>query len=93
MHIIKKYFDIICDAVVNVINLSLATWIFPDKLKIVNVFPIYKEYDIFYCCQFGFRKKLSTSLAITHLVKLPRLSIEKKSQSVYFLISLKPLIL
>ena len=95
MHIIKKSSDIICDPIVNVINLSLAAGIFPDKLKIAKVIPIYKEYDILYCIvvSFGFLKNHSTSLAVTHLVKLPHLSIEKKSQPVYFLISLKLLIL
>ena len=45
MHIIKKSFDIICQPLVNLINLSLATGIFPDKLKIAKVIPIYKMGD------------------------------------------------
>ena len=54
MHIIKKSSDIICDPIVNVINLSLAAGIFPDKLKIAKVIPIYKEYDILYCIVVSF---------------------------------------
>ena len=45
MHIIKKSFDIICQPLVNLINLSLTTGIFPDKLKIAKVIPIYKMGD------------------------------------------------
>jgi hypothetical protein len=45
MHIIKKSFDIICQPLVNLINLSLATGIFPDKLEIAKVIPIYKMGD------------------------------------------------
>ena len=92
----------------------LATGIFPDKLKIAKVIPIYKtgdhdcfanyrpislvvnfskffekvmynrltefieEYDILYCCQFGFRKNHSTSLAVTHLINKITSAIDRK---------------
>ena len=45
MHIIKKSFDVIFEPLGNVINLSLATGIFPDKLKIAKVIPINKTED------------------------------------------------
>ena len=118
MHIIKKSFDIICQPLVNLINLSLATGMFPDKLKIAKVIPIYKmgdtdcfanyrpisllanfskffekvmynrllefieKHDILYCSQFGFRKKHSTSLAITHLVNKITSAIDRKEITV-----------
>jgi hypothetical protein len=99
---------------VKLINLSLSTGVFPDKLKIAQIIPIYKSgesdsvtnyrpislltsfskffekvmhnrlsdiierYEIIYCCQFGFRKNHSTSLALTHLVNKITTAIDRK---------------
>lgn len=41
----KKGGDIICPILVHLINLSLRTGVFPDKLKIAKVVPIYKSGD------------------------------------------------
>lgn len=45
MHIIKNSFDLISEPLVKLINLSLSTATFPDKLKIAKVIPIYKTGD------------------------------------------------
>jgi hypothetical protein len=113
-HIIKNSFDLISEPLVKLINLSLSTGVFPDKLKIAQIIPIYKSgesdsvtnyrpislltsfskffekvmhnrlsdfierYEIIYCCQFGFRKNHSTSLALTHLVNKITTAIDRK---------------
>jgi len=43
--LIKNSFHFICAPLVNIINLSLHTGIFPDKLKIAKVIPAYKAED------------------------------------------------
>ena len=104
IHVIKNSFHLISTPLMNIINLSFVKGIFPDKLKIAKVIPIYKvedpclfanyrpislltnfsnffekvmyngltecaeTYEILYCCQFGFRKNHSTSLALIHLI-------------------------
>ena len=42
MYIIKKSFDLLANPLVNIINLSLSTGIFPDKLKTAKIIPIFK---------------------------------------------------
>lgn len=114
IHIIKNCFDLIAEPLVKLVNLSLTTGVFPDKLKIAKVIPIFKtgdsdsvtnyrpislltsfskifekvmhnrlsefieRHDILYCCQFGFRKNHSTSLALTHLVNKITSAIDRK---------------
>ena len=106
IHVIKNSFHLISTPLMNIINLSFVKGIFPDKLKIAKVIPIYmykaedpclfanyrpisllpnfskffekvmynrltefaETYEILYCCQFGFRKNHSTSLALIHLI-------------------------
>ena len=43
LYIIKKSFDLLVNPLVNIINLSLSTGIFPGKLKTAKVFPIFKS--------------------------------------------------
>jgi hypothetical protein len=43
MHVIKNTFDLISKPLLRLINLSLTTGIFPDKLKIAKVIPIHKS--------------------------------------------------
>ena len=45
MHVIKHSFHLISAPLAIIINLSLQKGIFPDKLKIANVIPIYKADD------------------------------------------------
>ena len=45
MRVIKHSFHLISAPLANIINLSLQKGIFPDKLKIANVIPIYKADD------------------------------------------------
>ena len=45
MRVIKHSFHLISAPLVNIINLSLSKGIFPDKLKIGKVIPIYKTDD------------------------------------------------
>ena len=104
MRVTKHSFQLISAPLANVINLSLLKGIFPDKLKIGKVIPIYKTEDpslfvnyrpisllsnfskffekvmynrlmefaetseIFFLCQFGFRKNHSTSHSLIHLL-------------------------
>ena len=42
MYVIKKSFDLLVQPLANIINLSLCTAIFPEKLKIAKVIPIFK---------------------------------------------------
>ena len=42
MYIIKKSIDLIVEPLVNVINLSLSKGVFPSKLKIAKIIPIFK---------------------------------------------------
>ena len=42
MYLIKNSFDLISEPLMQLINLSLTTGVFPDKLKIAKVIPIYK---------------------------------------------------
>ena len=43
MYTIKKSFDLIVQPLANIINQSLYTGIFPEKLKIAKVIPVYKS--------------------------------------------------
>ena len=43
MYTIKKSFDLIAQPLANIINQSLYTGIFPEKLKIAKVIPVYKS--------------------------------------------------
>ena len=43
--IIKKTVDVISDPLVSIINLSLSSGVFPDKLKISKIIPIHKSDD------------------------------------------------
>ncbi len=49
IHIIKKSFELISEPLMLVINSSLEAGLFPDKLKVAKIIPIYKagEVDIF----------------------------------------------
>ncbi len=42
MYLIKNSFDLISEPLTQLINLSLTTGVFPDKLKVAKVIPIYK---------------------------------------------------
>ena len=42
MYLIKNSFDLISEPLAQLINLSLTTGVFPDKLKVAKVIPIYK---------------------------------------------------
>ena len=46
MHVLKHSFHLISVPLANIINLSLSKGIFPDKLKIGKVIPIYKTEDL-----------------------------------------------
>ena len=114
MHVIKNSFHLISTPLMNIINLSLLKGIFPDKLKIAKVIPVYKaedpclfvnyrpisllpnfskffekvmcnrltefaeKYELLYCCQFGFRKNHSTSLALIHLINKISSAIDRR---------------
>jgi hypothetical protein len=41
MHVIKSSFSLISDPLKDIINLSFAKGVFPDKLKIAKIIPIY----------------------------------------------------
>ena len=43
IHIIKNSPDLISEPLVKLINLSLSTGIFPDKLKTAKIIPVYKS--------------------------------------------------
>jgi hypothetical protein len=43
MYVIKKSFDLLVQPLANIINLSLCMGIFPEKLKIAKVIPIFKS--------------------------------------------------
>jgi hypothetical protein len=43
MYVIKKSFDLLVQPLANIINLSLCMIIFPEKLKIAKVIPIFKS--------------------------------------------------
>ena len=45
MHVIKNSFHLISTPLMNIINLSFLKGIFPDKLKIAKVIPIFKAED------------------------------------------------
>ena len=114
----KHSFHLISAPLANIINLSLVKDIFPDKLKIGKVIPIYKTEDpslfvnyrpipllpnfskffekviyyrrvefvemneIFYLCQFGFRKNYSTSHALIHLLNKISSAIDQRETTV-----------
>ena len=42
MYLVKNSFDLISEPLAQLINLSLTTGVFPDKLKVAKVIPIYK---------------------------------------------------
>lgn len=42
MHVIKNTFEIISEPLKNIINLSFSKGIFPDKLKVAKVIPVFK---------------------------------------------------
>jgi len=48
MDIIKNTFDLFSQPLVNVINLSLVKGVFPDKLKIAKLIPVFKAGDLQY---------------------------------------------
>jgi hypothetical protein len=43
MYVIKKSFDLLVQPLADIINLSLCMGIFPEKLKIAKVIPIFKS--------------------------------------------------
>ena len=45
MHVIKCSFSLISEPLKDIINLSFAKGVFPDKLKIAKIIPIYKAED------------------------------------------------
>ena len=45
MHVIKYWFHLISAPLADIINLSLLKGIFPDKLKIAKIIPIFKAED------------------------------------------------
>ena len=45
MHVIKNSFHLISAPLMNIITLSFVKGIFPDKLKLAKVIPIYKAED------------------------------------------------
>ena len=45
LHVIKSSFQLICAPLVNIVTLSLQKGVFPDKLKIAKVIPVYKAKD------------------------------------------------
>ena len=45
LHVVKHSFHLISASLVDIINLSLLKGIFPDKLKIAKVIPVYKAED------------------------------------------------
>ena len=49
MHVIKNTFEIVSEPLKNIINLSFSKGIFPDKLKVAKVIPVFKadEPDLF----------------------------------------------
>ena len=42
MYVIKNSFDLISEPLAQLINLCLTTEVFPDKLKVAKVIPVYK---------------------------------------------------
>jgi hypothetical protein len=46
MHLIKKLFDLVADPLTHVINVSLEKGVFPHKLKIAKIIPVYKSGDV-----------------------------------------------
>ena len=48
MDIIKNTFDLISQPLTNVIDLSLVKGVFPDKLKIPKLIPVFKASDLQY---------------------------------------------
>jgi hypothetical protein len=44
-HLIKNYFEFIVDPLMQLINISLETGVFPDKLKMAKIIPIFKVDD------------------------------------------------
>ena len=42
MHVIKNTFEIVSEPLKNIINLSFSKGIFPDKLKVAKVIPVFK---------------------------------------------------
>jgi hypothetical protein len=45
MHLIKNYFEFIVDPLMHLINISLETGVFLDKLKMAKIIPIFKADD------------------------------------------------
>jgi hypothetical protein len=45
MHLIKNYFQFIIHPLMHLINISLETGVFPDKLKMAKIIPIFKADD------------------------------------------------
>jgi hypothetical protein len=45
MHVIKNSFECIVDPLMHLINISLETGVFPDKLKMAKIIPIFKADD------------------------------------------------
>ena len=46
MHLIKNSFEFIIVPLMNIINLSFEKGVFPKKLKITNIIPIFKADDL-----------------------------------------------
>ncbi len=46
MHLIKNSFEFIIVPLMNIINLSFEMGVFPEKLKIANIIPIFKADDL-----------------------------------------------
>ena len=42
MYVIKRSFDLLAEPLANIINVSLSTGIFPNKLKIAKIIPVFK---------------------------------------------------
>lgn len=45
MHVIKNSFHLVSAPLLSIVNLSLQKVIFPDKMKIAKVIPVYKAED------------------------------------------------
>ena len=46
MSLLKKVINLIIEPLIHVCNLSLRTGVFPDKMKIASVLPVYKTGNV-----------------------------------------------
>ena len=70
MCLVKKIIPYIVTPLKHFFNTSLQKGIFPDSMKKACVIPLFKSGDVkLYKSQYGFKKNMSTSLAILELVE------------------------